>query len=337
MDHSRDLPICSSHESRTCCTRESIIGILNSVKNTYQLTVTGSVMSDECRDAFIENSCSICDAEVGTGLASSGNRPTLCYNTCEKFYQKCRNDLFEPTVPGYITKPCTETNSHICSTPKEMFGNAQDFCSSLGFEVFPEWTESSFGVPLDSKFLKDPVRDLLESQNEEAAVGEVNRASLPSLTCFNGTPSAKRFGPAVRKARDVEAEREASRKAAEWRALLDWLKSIASEWGLKGMFLLGGMWMSVWWTLNSDLVGFKKWRRDRREEARRQEVRKAAEERMRRMLSAHPPSSSPGGLGVKQATEGVEHAVEEKKEDEEQDESEGDSDEEMEIVHNQSS
>lgn len=166
-----------------------------------------------------------------------------------------------------------------------MFDIPDQFCTSLGFNVFPEWTESSPGVTLEPSSLHDPLRDLLRTQKTLESLEGFERSPLPSFYCFDGQPAAKRKGAAKNKAREYEYELKKAKEAAEWAEWIKKMKNLSGDYGVKIFIGLVAASAVTWWVLNSEILGLKKNLEERKKQKMRLEVRLAADRRLAQLAS----------------------------------------------------
>ena len=125
LPQSRTLPFCAEHESCTCCNAHQAGSILRSIISGLR----DPLLSDSCRDWTTRMACRPCDADVGTGL-----KPRVCQQTCNDWFQSCKDDYVEETQLSGQIRPCSEEAS-VCSRVSEVAADGVGLCKAYGLQV----------------------------------------------------------------------------------------------------------------------------------------------------------------------------------------------------------
>eukprot|EP00918_Siedleckia_nematoides_P094227 GHVU01206909.1.p1 GENE.GHVU01206909.1~~GHVU01206909.1.p1 ORF type:complete len:316 (+),score=55.05 GHVU01206909.1:137-1084(+) len=119
------LPFCKQHASRTCCEWRHAEAVRRRVE---ELAATTS-LRPECKKYYAEVLCSRCDGDVGTGLKSVKEAPTICPTLCSAWYAACAAEFFSIKAASRSATPCAPSDT-LCAPMNAIFGETEttQFC-----------------------------------------------------------------------------------------------------------------------------------------------------------------------------------------------------------------
>ena len=209
--------VCPEHSSRTCCDQRHVRWIAAKL-----LAMQRAGFSDGCIAASKQAFCGICDSDFGTGrsAAITGQSVVLCPNLCGEWYNMCRDEYFSGGLLAGLN-PCTE-NALVCSKLRDIDlneveeskrGIAAACTSAFGSQYvidevlpFDQIVTQEVNAQQDSrrntrkKASKVAKGNATSDSAEDESVKEPPEVRLarPCPVCYNGVPSATRYGKAQR-------------------------------------------------------------------------------------------------------------------------------------------
>ncbi len=125
----QELNFCTEHAGRTCCGERDTLEIRKSLSLARYFA--DPPISSQCFTATSQAFCSVCDADVGTGINSDG---TLCPELCVRWWTACQDDFFDPYVNPKEALPFCKEDSVVCSKVSTVVTEPEQFCEFLGFK-----------------------------------------------------------------------------------------------------------------------------------------------------------------------------------------------------------
>ena len=87
-------------------------------------------VSEACFQATSRAHCSLCDADVGTGLADE-----MCESFCSQWMYACMNDFVDPYIDATEQVPFCQSDSMVCSPVAAVVNTPEAFCKMMGFNM----------------------------------------------------------------------------------------------------------------------------------------------------------------------------------------------------------
>lgn len=128
------LAVCHNYSSCSCCNFATSAIIFNSIK----AVLIDPDFSERCKRFISIISCRICDPLVGIG-----QRPTVCRNLCNGWFDRCLDEFFafQPTTGRLI--PCVTSGQQtlLCTQMREIARNGSALCSAAGLTVSDDMSQ----------------------------------------------------------------------------------------------------------------------------------------------------------------------------------------------------
>lgn len=160
--NSGGLAVCDNFSNCSCCSHATSAIIFNSIKSV----LVDPEFSERCKRFVSLISCRICDPLVGIG-----QRPTVCRNLCNGWFDRCLDEFFafQPTTGRLI--PCVSSGQQtlLCTQMREIAKNGSALCAAAGLAVSDDLNQCYNGNDA-------PILDSCRS----GALPQARRSSFPS-------------------------------------------------------------------------------------------------------------------------------------------------------------
>lgn len=130
MNQEVELQFCFEHAGRTCCHENDIIPIRSKMYEVRKLSVPPT--EGICQAVTSRALCTVCDADVGTGINSDG---AICLNFCDEWFLSCQSAFIDPYLDKNKNVPFCRDESLVCTQVAETFESSRQFCEFMGFQV----------------------------------------------------------------------------------------------------------------------------------------------------------------------------------------------------------